>query len=107
MKRFVLFTLFASTIIGCIPNTEFKGDAKFPGGAPACFQACQAQNMEMRSFVYTGEFSTSCVCGPHDQAASTCDDSGSEVAAITGVVMQRRRAEAAARNNQSTMSTHH
>jgi hypothetical protein len=116
MKRIVLslcsFVALA-TSAGCIPNTEFKGSAHFPGGAQACFASCQTQNMEMSGFVMSGEFASSCVCRPRPvagtaPAVSALDPEdpaavdAAHTAALTGVVMQKRDADAAAaRNNQT------
>jgi hypothetical protein len=35
--------------------TSFEGEPKFPGGAAGCSTTCQAQNLEIASFVYVGE----------------------------------------------------
>jgi hypothetical protein len=107
---------------GCVPNTEFKGAAHFPGGAPACFTACQSQNMEMSGFVMSGEFASSCVCRPRPIApapapaqppppapqSSQAETDAADVAALTGVVVQKREADAAAaRNSQPPPAMHH
>ena len=121
MTRIVLsclsFASLAALLTGCVPNTEFKGSAHFPGGAQACFASCQAQNMEMSGFVMSGEFASSCVCRPRPIAppagpapavgaleqGSQAQADASDVAAVTGVVMQKRAADAAAaRNSQNT-----
>lgn len=82
---------------GC--QTQFYGDPAFPGGAPACFEKCRRQNMEMASFVYVGEYSTACACRPRAASASAQSegDQAAIVAAAAGVEMQRRRMEEAQR----------
>jgi hypothetical protein len=84
--------------------TEFTGAPHYPGGPRACHADCARQNMEMSSFVYSGEFASSCVCRPRPArtspppagsgapgARSDRDDEDDAAAAI-GVVMQQRRA---------------
>ena len=118
MTRIVLSFLslasLAALLTGCIPNTEFKGSAHFPGGAQACFASCQTQNMEMSGFVMSGEFASSCVCRPRPvappagpapavgavQQGTQAEVDAADVAALTGVVMQKRAADAAAAQNQ-------
>jgi hypothetical protein len=81
---------------GCQPPTTFHGDPAFPGGAPACFEKCRRQNMEMASFVYVGAYSTACACKPRSASASVAEAEGGQaaiVAAAAGVEMQRRRME--------------
>lgn len=48
------------SLVACA--TSFTGDAHYPGGASACYQNCQNDNLEMAAFIYSGEFATSCVC---------------------------------------------
>jgi hypothetical protein len=99
MKRIALLSFFVlAAASACIPKTEFNGAAHFPGGAQACYASCNAQNMEMSGFVYSGEFASSCVCRPRPQAAATsqADPSAADVAALAGVVMQTRDSQASA-----------
>ena len=51
-------------LTACHPTTEFRGEAHFPGGAPACAAKCRQGGLEMSGFVYSGEFASSCVCRP-------------------------------------------
>jgi hypothetical protein len=81
-------------LLGAGCQTQFYGDPAFPGGAPACFEKCHRQNMEMASFVYVGEYSTACACKPRAASASALQAEGDQaaiVAAAAGVEMQRRR----------------
>src|SRR5262245_56175312 len=79
--------------LGCQTPTSFEGEAKFPGGPRGCYQRCQAEQLEMASFVYVGEYSSACACqlrrtGP---AASNETVSSAVVAAAAGSELQRRR----------------
>ncbi len=100
--------------------TAFTGAPHYPGGPRACHADCARQNMEMSSFIYSGEFATSCVCRPRmspapvapppadtpapatpatpPPSAARPDDraerDAADAAAAAGVVMQERRAAA-------------
>jgi hypothetical protein len=124
MSRIVLSSLSFAALAallaggGCVPNTSFKGAAHFPGGAQACFSACQSQNMEMSGFVMSGEFASSCVCRPRPVAPpadatpapapaderSQAEVDTADVAASTGVVLQQRAAEQ--RRRQRMLHSH-
>lgn len=52
----------ALTLAACA--TSFTGEAHFPGGVGGCAATCQAQGLEMSGFIYSGEFSSACVCRP-------------------------------------------
>lgn len=70
-------------------QTTFYGSPMFPGGATACRAHCQRDGLEMRAFVYSGEFSTSCVCGvPGGPVADVAD-----AAAVAGVAVMKARQE--------------
>lgn len=94
---------------GCAMPTSFEGEPKFPGGAAGCWKTCQAQNLEMASFVYVGEFSTACACKPRlvatPQSAAVRDDEAAVVAAAAGVEMQRRRIEEQQRAAAASVGT--
>lgn len=93
--------------------TTFTGDPHFPGGANGCAATCQQAGLEMSGFIYSGEFSSSCVCRPPRPApppsyappaatppsatsapTSNADDHGDPMiddAAVVGVIMEMRR----------------
>jgi hypothetical protein len=85
MKKLILAV--ALLLPAC--RTEFVGDAYFPGGPQGCHDACQQAGLEMGSFIYSGEFSSSCVCRVRGQASAASDSAGD--AAAAGVVMQQQR----------------
>jgi hypothetical protein len=89
-------------VLGCA--TSFTGDAKFPGGARGCWEACKRDGMEMASFVYVGEFSTACACKPAGSGAHAEDDAAGVPAAVAGVETQRREAE---QQQHNQMMMHH
>jgi hypothetical protein len=97
MTKLVCGVLVAmgSLLLGAGCQTQFYGDPAFPGGAPACFEKCRRQNMEMASFVYVGEYSTACACKPRGASARALPegDQAAIVAAAAGVELQRRRME--------------
>jgi hypothetical protein len=78
-------------VAGCSPYapTEFRGEAFFPGGPARCVQSCAAQNLEMSSFVYSGEFATSCVC--HVRAATASVDADADSVAVYGALARRQQ----------------
>ena len=90
-----VLVLVALVVSGC--STTFLGDAKFPGGARGCFDRCSAQGMTMSSFVFMGDYSTGCVCGPTPQGADTSATSGGAAAASSAAavatITQMRAAE--------------
>jgi hypothetical protein len=99
----LLLPLFAA---GCA--TSFTGDAQFPGGASGCKAKCETDGLTMESFVYAGEYSTACVCGPKSRAGGTAPTSAggaaptsaggaAMVAPSAGVVMQMQKARQASR----------
>ena len=106
MRRLFLFLWLA--VAGCA--TSFQGEAKFPGGPRACFKRCKAAGLEMSSFVYVGEYSTGCVCGlkasMRSASASERDATAATSAAAVGVVLQMRRAQAAAAQNAAMTQPH-
>ena len=96
--------LIAMVVQGC--TTNFIGSAKFPGGARGCWERCQADGMEMATFVYVGEYSTACACRSKAlQGQAQSDASNGEqaavVAAAAGVALQRRRAEQQAQHTRA------
>jgi hypothetical protein len=91
-------------------QTSFQGDPHFPGGVGGCAATCQQAGLEMSGFIYSGEFSSACVCRPPRAAAppppsygppaaspapspvSYADDEPAlDDAAAAGVMMQMRR----------------
>jgi hypothetical protein len=94
----------AALLAGCQMQTSFRGDAMYPGGAPACRVNCQREGLEMSSFVYSGEFATSCVCSP----PSAPPQASTDASAAVGVVMQMRAAdEEAQRRRQAPTPPQH
>ena len=99
MNRRALAWLAALALCACLPGcrTNFTGSPQYPGGAPACFRQCAAENMRMAQFVYVGAYSSACVCEivpiPTSGArAATFDQrsgaSGATTAAAVGVMTQ-------------------
>lgn len=68
----LLFAVAASLLLGaCGPSsTQFLGASQFPNGPTGCQARCNADGLEMSGFVYSGEFATSCVCRPRQNASS-------------------------------------
>lgn len=68
------FAVAASLLLGswlgaCGPSsTQFLGASQFPNGPTGCQARCTADGLEMSGFVYSGEFATSCVCRPRQNA---------------------------------------
>jgi hypothetical protein len=92
---FVLIALGGLTLGSCALATNFTGSAYFPSGVPGCRAACERDGLEMSSFVYSGEFSSSCVCRPRPAAASTKPDEsgGADAAAAVGAVLRMRETQ--------------
>ena len=80
--------------------TTFEGSAKFPDGTVGCRRACEDDGLEMGGFVYSGQFSTSCVCMPKQAAPGA---SASSTSPTAGVIVQAQAAAAAA-NQQMMMA---
>lgn len=79
--------------VGC--QTQFTGD---PHISPAACQAkCAQSNLQMAGMVYMGEYSSACICevGKPGGASAGLASAGA-VGAAPGVIMQMRRANAAA-----------
>jgi hypothetical protein len=90
---------FAALLSSC-GATSFKGQAKFPGGAPACFTHCQKRSMQMENFVYLGAYSSACVCGvvrpSNSGKRDTTARSSASAGAVAAVMMAERERVAAA-----------
>jgi hypothetical protein len=71
--------LLLGALAGC--PTSFTGDAHFPGGVESCRSTCSRQGLEMGAFVYSGEYSTSCVCRPPGAPAGTASTEDDEIQA--------------------------
>jgi hypothetical protein len=85
--------LVLGVLAGCPQATQFTGEPKFPGGVSRCGAVCSQQGLEMGAFVYSGEYSTSCVCRPRSGAPPV---SGTDAAPTAGVEIQTQAAAAAA-----------
>lgn len=83
-------------LAACNQPTHFVGDAKFPNGATGCRTTCSADGLDMIGFVYSGEYSTSCVCGVRGAQPASASDS----APSAGVTVQAQAAAAAAAAEQ-------
>jgi len=81
-------------LTGCPHPTEFEGAPKVPGGLTGCQTMCRRDGLELGAFVYSGEFSTSCVCRPPSAPAPAAP--GAETAPTAGVEVQTQAAAAAA-----------
>jgi hypothetical protein len=93
MKRLAWWLVIAA-LSGCTaPSTQFTGKPKFPGGLDGCRAACTKDGLEMGAFVYSGEYSTSCVCRPKSAAPPAA---GADAAPAAGVEVQTQAAAAAA-----------
>jgi hypothetical protein len=84
-----LLIVITSLLSGC--GTMFFGSAHYPGGPKACQTNCRAKGMEMSAFVFAGEYSTACVCGPHGSEASptAAVTTDSSVAVVTMMRQQQ------------------
>ena len=96
MTRFAVLTAFM-LLAGCPHPTTFEGEPKVPGGLTGCQTMCRRDGLELGAFVYSGEFSTSCVCRPPSTGAPA--GPGAETAPTAGVEVQTQAAAAAAAAN--------
>jgi hypothetical protein len=88
MRRLAVLGLFLS---GC--TTTFYGAAYYPGGAKSCQINCRAKGMEMSAFVFAGEYSTACVCGPREsEAAPTAAETTASSVAVATMIRQQQAA---------------
>jgi len=94
MKRLAWWLILAA-LAGCTTPTEFTGKPKFPGGLDGCRAACTRDGLEMGAFVYSGEYSTSCVCRPRTEATPAAG-ADADAAPTAGVEVQTQAAAAAA-----------
>ena len=79
---------------GCATN--FTGSAYIQGGATQCAQMCARSNLQMAGMVYSGEFSSSCVCAvPHGPMSTqtVVGTAASTVPQAVGVAINTRNAE--------------
>jgi hypothetical protein len=105
-ERIVGVLILFAVATACGNPTHFEGEAQFPGGARGCLHHCRANNMEMATFVYVGEYSSACACRPVPvnptpapaARAQTPDAEATsfEAAAAAGVMAQAARLQAAA-----------
>jgi hypothetical protein len=101
MKRLAWWLVLAA-LAGCATPTEFTGKPKFPGGLEGCRAACSKDGLEMGAFVYSGEYSTSCVCRPPTQASPAAGaGTAADAAPTAGVEVQTQAAAAAAAANNA------
>jgi hypothetical protein len=96
MKRITIGLVSLALFGGC--TTQFFGSPMFPGGAPGCHAHCQQTGMEMNAFVYAGEYSTACICGPRRRPAATAE--GTTAASAAVVTMVRAQQQAAAQSHR-------
>jgi hypothetical protein len=92
MRYVLLSVVVAALAASAACATTFTGEPHYPGGAPACYANCQAQNLEMAAFVYSGEFATSCVCRPRSGPGPQASDTASDIAPAMAAVETARRA---------------
>jgi hypothetical protein len=93
MLKSIACSVLCLALVACSRATTFEGDAKFPQGATGCRQTCEAQGLIMGGFVYSGEYSTSCVCMvPQTAPGATA---GATSASAVAVVVQAAAAAAA------------
>lgn len=93
-----MLTIVAS---GCPHPTSFEGEPKFPDGVSGCRAACTRDGLEMIGFVYSGEYSTSCVCAPPH--SSTGAPGAADGGPTAGVIVQVQAAAAAAAAQQQQL----
>ena len=93
--RSILLSIVLASVAGCA--THFTGDAKFPDGADGCRRTCESENLDMGGFVYSGEYSTSCVCTPRQSAPGA---GAASTAPTAGVIVEAQAAATAAANQQ-------
>jgi hypothetical protein len=93
-------SIVVAAIVGLVSAcaTTFTGDAHYPGGAAACHADCQKQNMQMSAFVYSGEFSSSCVCRPMGAVGAAEDDGAVDTSAAAAAVEVTNRARKSSNN---------
>lgn len=101
MLKVTLTMMVCGLLSACSNPTKFTGEAKFPSGTVGCENTCRADGMVMTGFVYSGEFATSCVCGPAPGAATASSVNDASAAPNAGVVAQAQAAAAAAANASS------
>jgi hypothetical protein len=75
---------------GC--TTVFYGSAMFPGGPGGCAAHCGQQGLQMSSFVYAGEYSTACICGPRDGTAPRAEATTAPAAAVVTMIRTQQAA---------------
>ena len=85
-------------LVGC--QTQFTGDPHID--PQTCQRRCAASQLRMSGIVYMGEYSSACICEVVPPAGAPSAPSGAPggasaaAGAAAGVVMQMRRANAAA-----------
>ncbi|HSK00209.1 MAG TPA: hypothetical protein VK932_03170 [Kofleriaceae bacterium] len=93
--------LLLGALAGC--PTSFIGDAHFPGGVESCRNTCSRQGLELGAFVYSGEYSTSCVCRPAAGPAAATPTADDEIQAQAAAAA----AASAAANNAAEQRRRH
>jgi hypothetical protein len=81
-------------------RTEFVGDAHFPNGATGCRATCSRDGLDMIGFVYSGEYSSSCVCGVRGGPGADVSPAAAETATAAAAAQQRQQ-----QNRQQQQST--
>ena len=99
MRNLFMSVLLALSVGACTFDTHFTGDPKFPNGATGCRATCESQGLEFGGFVYSGEYSTSCVCTPRQAAPGA----SATISPTAGVIVQAQAAAAAAANQRLMM----
>jgi len=96
----VILVLAALSSGGCA--TAFYGNPVVPNGPAGCRAVCAQWDMELAGMVQMGEYSNGCICQVKGKTV-TSSAAGAAIPAITGVVLQMRRAaEQNATVNRST-----
>jgi hypothetical protein len=78
----------ALLLSGC--GTMFFGSSHYPGGPKACQTDCRAKGLAMSAFVFAGEYSTACVCGPRE-AESSSSGAATTAASVAVATMMRQQ----------------
>lgn len=87
-------TILALVVLAAC-QTSFTGDAKVPNGPTGCAAVCNAWNMDLVGMIQVGEYSDGCICQVRNapRTATLSPAVAGAAPAITGVMMQMRRAQ--------------
>jgi hypothetical protein len=102
MKTLLLVPLF---LIGCSQPTKFTGSARVPHGRAGCNHRCKDYGMVLVGIVTMGDsYTDGCICGV-PTAPGVAAAAMAAGPAVAGVIIQQRRAEAQAGQQQQPRAT--